>query len=171
MNKRHLFLSLCFLLLSNCALSATKGADISQCEKQMLKILSTTLDCNIELQPDTLDEIVEFTGGAIQNLHCSIPLRANKSAIYNHWITQNMVALPTLPVHCKITGAQDNKFTAMAKIRPVCKKIAKEWSCQINMSDIQGLGFLGKPLEAYVNTNQTLLTEMSKHLTQLSEAP
>ena len=175
MTKTLALIGLCALLLSSHVKATTKpsthkGADTSQCEQQMQKVLSTTLDCTIKLQPDTLDEIVAFTNGAIESLHCSIPLRANKSAIYNHWIKDNLVELPALPVNCQIKGAQNNNFTATAKIRPTCRRISKNWNCQINLTDVQGLGFLGKPLEAYINTNQTLLSEMGKHLDAMSKA-
>lgn len=175
MTKIFAFISLCAVFLSTHAMatnkpSAVKGADTSQCEQQMQKFLSTSLDCTIKLKPDTLDDIVAFTNGAIESLHCSIPLKTNKSAIYNHWIKENIVTLPTLPVNCHIKGAQNNNFAATAKIRPTCRRASNNWDCQINLSDVQGFGFLGKPLEAYVNTNQALLSAMERHLDAMSNA-
>ncbi|VUD62606.1 hypothetical protein TDB9533_03075 [Thalassocella blandensis] len=170
---------LIFFTLVSPTLSASKAssnttkvnsnADTSECEKQMQRVLSTRLDCTIKLKPESLKEVVTFTSGAIEEMRCDIPLRAKKSDIYNHWIKDSIVAMPSLPVHCNIRGAQDNTFTATANIRPSCEKKAQEWFCQINMSNVQGLGFLGKALETYVNTNQTLISTMNKHMNDLSK--
>lgn len=148
---------------------ASHNADTSECEKQMQRVLSTDLNCAITLKPESLKEVVTFTSGAIEEMRCDITLKAKKSDIYNHWIKNNVVAMPTLPVYCNIIGAQNNRFTATANIRPNCQKQAKEWACQINMSNVQGLGFLGKAMETYVNTNQALLSAMNKHMNDLSK--
>lgn len=159
---------LLLLILSTSSLSAVNAED---CEAQLRKVLKPDVNCRIQITPneENLAEIKTAMQGLVQDYTCSVPLEFPKSDIYNHWITSSQVKFPPLKVSCDITGIDNNTIPATSEFSPHCKESDAVWSCEINMSNTTGLGFLGRGLENYVNTNDSFKKGLAEALVELSK--
>lgn len=142
--------------------------DAKECEKQLEKLLLTSVNCNLHIKAEALKKITTVTNGMVKDAACSIPLKFEKAQVYGSWIKTNSVNLPRLQIQCQLDGPQGDTLSVTTFIQPACDlKKGKDWSCLINMSGTQGLGVLGPILETQINENQMLKNEMAKFLTSL----
>ena len=137
----------------------------TECEQQFEKLLLTSVDCSLEVRPDSLEQIVSFTSGALKDAACVIPLKFEKSEVYGKWISKDLIDLPKLQVQCHLLGLNQETYSVTTYIQPACSRIKEqEWGCSINMSGTAGLGVLGPLLEAQVNESNALKSEMRNFL-------
>tara|TARA_B100002003_G_scaffold148656_1_gene137790 strand:- start:6358 stop:6861 length:504 start_codon:yes stop_codon:yes gene_type:complete len=167
MRKSHYY-ALLILILSNSSLAAV---NTDECEAQFRNVLKPDVNCLIQITPDaeTLATFKTAMQGLVQDFKCSVPLEFPKSDIYNHWITSSQIKFPPLKLSCDITGIDNNAIPATSEFSPHCKESDSTWSCEINMSNTTGLGFLGRGLENYVNTNEAFKQGLADALVELSQ--
>lgn len=140
-----------------------------QCQRQMDEILRTEVNCVISFGPTSEAEVVSSTKGVFRNYACSMPVKFPKSDIYGSWIKPDSIVLPTLQLNCDLNATTGEMLKASAKVQPSCKKDQSSWLCDINMSETDGLGVLGRVIENYVNNDTKIKKEFGDSLSKLSK--
>ncbi len=155
------------ILLLGIGGKAFAGANVDACAKEMKRVLSVEINCQIQVRPDELATIREITHGVIKDLVCHIPIQFEKSAIYDQWIKPGQLSLPRLNLQCKLAVEDGQVLEMTSVIRPGCDKTGGKWNCEMNMSETRGIGLLGRILENYFNTDREVKRRLSEALESL----
>lgn len=156
--------------LSKLTLCAPIDFNVQDCQDQFEAILRQDVDCVAQLRPGTLNEAPETLQTLISGMSCKIPIKFKKADVYNIWITEVGAKSPDFAVSCSLTGnAESDAFSASARVE--CTRAGPNWSCGPFLHDVNGLGFLGRALENYVNSNAEIRAALSKAINPADVGP
>jgi hypothetical protein len=149
-----------------CLADEAISIDARQCESQFKALLLIEIDCTISLRasPAALPFAPEELRALLSQMECEIPLKFQKSQIYGQWITLDGAKFPTIDINCRLgVRADSTRLSGSAKLE--CSRPGGAWSCAPTLSNVTGIGVLGRALENYVNNNPGLWSTLSRTLT------
>lgn len=146
---------------------AWENVEIEQCRKQIDKVFLPEVNCIIHFGSISESEMKSNTNGFFKSYTCNIPVKFQKSEIYGSWIKSDSISFPKLKLNCIINSATGEVLEASAKAKPSCKRNKETWLCEINMSDTEGLGVLGRIIENNINNDKRIKDKLGESLGKL----
>jgi hypothetical protein len=127
------------------------------CNKSINNIRNPNISCNaiITLNDTEKAEIKKSTSGTIEDLTCQLNINANKSEIIKN-LSEPTVNLPKLEIKCDIAFNDKTNKTTNFSIAPRIdfkENIATDLT--LNISEITGIGFIGKIIAKQLSSKQT----------------
>lgn len=131
--------------------------DTSACNKSINNIRNPNISCNAIIMLSDIEktEIKKSTSGTVEDLTCQLNINANKSEIIKS-LSEPTVNLPKLEIKCDIAFNDKTNKTTNFSIAPRIEfKENIATNITLNISEITGIGFIGKIIAKQLSSKQT----------------